>query len=85
MDGYNSFMVNRALGNFHDCVLAANEMNLHADLDDELKYQFLINSIRKRKRFTKWPKATKDDQIDAIKLKYGYSTEKAKQVVDLLK
>jgi hypothetical protein len=84
LDGYNSFMVNRALGNFQDCVLLANEMNHLSLLDNELKFDFFINTVRKKKRFSKWPKRTKDDdRIEEIKQKYGYSNEKAQQVLDL--
>lgn len=83
LDGYNSFMVNRALGNYQDCVLLANEMNYLSALDNDLKFRFLINTVRKQKRFSKWPKSSKDDKLEEIKKKYGYSTEKAKQVLDL--
>lgn len=83
MDGYNSFMVNRALGNYQDCVLFANEMNILSILDNDLKYDFFINTIRKKKRFSRWPKSSKDDRIEEIKNKYGYSNEKARQVLDL--
>jgi len=81
---YNSFMVNRGLSYFQDTIIIANEMNRQHQLDSKLQYQFLINMIRKRKRFSKWAKAQKESDIDAVKEYYGYSNEKARQVLTLL-
>ena len=81
---YNSFMVNRGLSYFLDSILFANEMNRCHQLDNKLQYHFLINMIRKRKRFSKWAKATKQSDIDAVKEYYGYSNEKARQAMTLL-
>lgn len=81
---YNSFMVNRGLSYFQDTIIVANEMNKHHQLDSKLQYQFLINMIRKRKRFSKWAKAQKESDIDAVKEYYGYSNEKARQALTLL-
>tara|TARA_B100000683_G_scaffold18630_1_gene18297 strand:- start:1621 stop:2001 length:381 start_codon:yes stop_codon:yes gene_type:complete len=81
---YNSFMVNRGLSYFYDTVLLANVMNQHHHLDNRLKFDFLINTIRKQKRFSKWLKATKIDDIELIKEYYGYSNEKARQALTLL-
>jgi len=81
---YNAFMVNRQLSYFHDTVLMANEMNLNSHLDNRLQFDFLINIIRKKKRFSKWAKAQKDDDVEVIKEYYGYSNEKARQALTLL-
>ena len=81
---YNSFMVNRGLSYFPDTVVIANEMNKHHQIDNKLQYHFLINMIRKRKRFSKWAKANKESDIDAVKEYYGYSNEKARQALTLL-
>jgi hypothetical protein len=81
---YNSFMVNRSLSYFSDTVVLANEMNLHHHLDNRLQYQFLINIVRKRKRFSKWLKPEVENDIELVKEYYGYSNEKARQVMSLL-
>ena len=81
---YNSFMVNRGLSYFPDTINIANEMNRHHQIDNKLQYQFLINMIRKRKRFSKWAKAQKESDIDAVKEYYGYNNEKARQALTLL-
>ena len=81
---YNAFMVNRGLSYFPDTVLYANEMNKFHHLDSRLQYQFLINTIRKRNRFSKWNKSIESENINAIKRYYDYSNEKARDVLPLL-
>lgn len=81
---YNGFMVNRSLSYFPDTVLAANEMNIHHQLDSRLQFDFLINIIRKRKRFSKWNKQKIEDDVKIVAEYYGYSNQKALQVLALL-
>ena len=81
---YPAFMVNRGLSYFPDTVLYANEMNMNAHVDGQLQFAFYINIIRKRKRFSKWNKASESDDIKSIKEYYGYSNEKARDVLPLL-
>lgn len=81
---YNSYMVNRSLSYFSDTVVLANEMNRYHHLDNRLQYQFLINIVRKRKRFSKWLKPEVENDIELVKEYYGYSNEKARQVMPLL-
>jgi len=82
--GYNPFMINRSLSYFNDTVILANEMNKYHQLDGRLQYSFLINIVRKRKRFSKWNKPQKHNDIEVVKQYYGYSNEKAEQVLPLL-
>jgi hypothetical protein len=82
--GYNAFMVNRSLSYFNDTVLIANEMNRHSHLDSRLQFDFLINIVRKRKRFSKWAKPQVESDIEVIKEYYDYSNEKARQAISLL-
>ena len=82
--GYNSFMVNRGLSYFADTVLYANEMNKHHHIDGRLQFDFFINIIRKRKRFSKWFKPEQISDLDVVKKYYGYSNEKARQILPLL-
>jgi len=81
---YNAFMVNRGLSYFPDTVIYANEMNKFHHLDSRLQYHFLINTIRKRNRFSKWNKSIESENINVIKQYYGYSNEKARDVLPLL-
>lgn len=81
---YASYVVNRSLSYFPDTVCIANEMNRYHHLDQKLQYHFLINIVRKRKRFSKWIKPDLDSDIEVVKEYYGYSNEKARQVYTLL-
>jgi len=81
---YSSYMINRQLSYFPDTVLAANEMNRNHHIDNRLQFDFFINIIRKRKRFSKWFKPEQISDLETIKSYYGYSNEKARQVLHLL-
>ena len=81
---YNPFMINRSLSYFNDTVAMANEMNIHHSIDNRLQFNFLINIVRKRKRFSKWMKLTKESDVEVVKEYYGYSNQKARQALTLL-
>ena len=81
---YSPYMINRQLSYFPDTVLAANEMNRHHHVDNRLQFDFFINIIRKRKRFSKWFKPEQISDLETVKSYYGYSNEKARQVLHLL-
>ena len=81
---YPAYIVNRCLSGHLDTVLYANEMNLHNHLDKDMQYQFFLNSLRKRKRFSPWLRKDKVENLNIIKRYYGYSNEKALQALRLL-
>ncbi len=81
---YNPFMVNRSLSYFNDTVLFANEMNINHTIDKRLQFDFFINMVRKRKRFSKWQKSVSDNDVEVVKEYYGYNNEKARQALTLL-
>lgn len=81
---YNAFIVNRGLSFFIDTIMYVNEMNQLAHLDNKLQFDYYINSIRRRKRFSKWHKKIEDEDVSAIMKCYGYNIEKAKQAAVLL-
>ena len=81
---YVPFMVNRGLSYFVDTVLLANEMNRYHHLDKKLQFGFMINSVRKRKRFSKWLKPHEQEALLIVKEYYGYSNEKARSALSLL-
>jgi hypothetical protein len=82
---YNSFIINRSLSYFPDTIAFANIMNQYHHIDNKLQYHFLLNIIRKKKRFSKWMKPDVDRDLEVVKEYYGYSNEKAKQVMGLLR
>jgi hypothetical protein len=70
---YNAFMVNRALSYYPDTILHAQEMNVYNHLDSLLQYDYLLHSIRKKKRFSKWFKREKSEILDAVMRRYNCS------------
>lgn len=81
---YVPFMANRSLSYFHDTIFFANEMNINHQLSKKMQYDFLLHSVPKRKRFSKWHKADKVDSLDLICREYSYSKKKALEVLDML-
>ena len=81
---YAPFIINKCLAPFPDTVLLVNEINQLHYLDKKLQFDFLINSLRPRKRFTPWMKAKKLENLEYVKEYYGYNNEKAKVALDIL-
>ena len=81
---YPAYIVNRCMSGHLDTVLFANEMNRVPNLDPKLQYSFLLNSVRKRKRFSPWLRKDEIRDLDYVKRYYGYSNEKAKQALSIL-
>ena len=80
---YNGFLINRSLSYFNDTILYANEMNRYHHLDNRLQFDFFINIIKKKKRWSKWIKPQDINNLELIKQHYGYSNDKAKSVLQL--
>ena len=81
---YLPFVVNRTLSYFLDTVMYANEINTHPHLDNKLQFDYLLNSIRSNRRFTRWLKPEENKDLYAIKQYYGYNDQKAKDVLNIL-
>jgi hypothetical protein len=81
---YAPYIINRCLSGHIDCLMYANEMNKFSSLDKKLQYDFFINIIRKKKRFSPWLKQEKIKDLEIVKSYYGYSNEKAKQALNIL-
>ena len=82
---YPPFIINKCLSMHYDSIAAANEMNGYHFLDKKVQFHFLINSIRKKKRFGgKWLSQTKLKDLEYVKEYYGYSNEKAREALTIL-
>ena len=81
---YPSYVINKCMSHHLDTVMFANEMNMNAGLDNRLQYDFFINIVRSRRRFSPWGKKQKIDDLELVKRYYGYSYEKAKQALEIL-
>ncbi len=81
---YAPFVVNRCLSGHLDCILFANEMNKYHFLNKDMQYTFYLNTLRKKKRFSPWLRKDKVEDLESVKQYYGYSNEKAFQVLKIL-
>ena len=81
---YKPWLINKALSYFPETLLYAQEMNVRSNLDNKLQYDYLLRSIRKGKRFSKWAKKDKDDDIEAVREFFSYSRDKAKSALAIL-
>lgn len=81
---YSPYIINRCLSGHIDCLMYANEMNIHHQLDKDMQYSFYLNTLRKRKRFSPWLRKDKINDLECVKQYYGYSNEKASQALKIL-
>ena len=81
---YPPFIVNKCLMPFQDTILFVNEMNQYPQLDKKLQFDFYLNSLRSRNRYTPWMKAKKLNNLECVKEYYGYNNEKARVALDIL-
>ena len=81
---YAPFIINKCMSGHLDTVLLANEMNMSHSLPKSLQYDFFLNSVRKKKRFSPWLRKDKVKDLDCVKRYYGYSNQKALQALRIL-
>lgn len=82
---YNAFIINRGLSYFVDTIMYANEMNRLHHAPKDWQFSFLLNSIPRKKRFSKWNKKEKEDKyFSMVKEYFKYSDEKAKVALTIL-
>ena len=81
---YPAYIINKCLSYHTDTILLANEMNKYNSIPNKLQYDFFINTVRKRRRYSSWIHQDKIKDLDCIKRYYGYSNEKAKEALNIL-
>jgi len=81
---YSPFIINKCLAPFNDTIMLVNEMNMRHHLPSQLQYDFLLNTIRSKKRYAPWVKASKLKDLEYVKEYFGYSNEKAKAALKIL-
>jgi hypothetical protein len=81
---YPPYIINKCLSGHIDCLMYVNEINKYHSLDKKLQYDFLINILRIKKRYSPWIRKDKLKDIDLVKSYYGYSKDKAEQALKIL-
>jgi len=67
-----------------DTIGAANEMNKRWETDNLLQFEYLLNTVRPKKRFAKWVKKDDEGDLSIVKQYYGYNDAKALQALSIL-
>jgi hypothetical protein len=81
---YPPFIINKCLSGFIDTIMVSNEININHHLSKKLQYEFLLNIVRPKRRFSPWLKKEKITDLEIVKTYYGYSNEKARSALSLL-
>lgn len=81
---YNPFIINKAFSFYQDSILAANAMNTYNNIDKKLQFDFYINILRSKKRYSKWFKREKNEDLEAVVEYFGYNYQKAKEALYIL-
>lgn len=82
---YIPYIINRGLSYFPDTILYANEMNRHSGIPEDWQFFFFLNTIPKKKRFSKWHKKDAEtESLSLVKEYFGYSSEKANEALSIL-
>ena len=81
---YSPYIINKCLAPFNDTIMLVNEMNQRHHLDSKLQYEFLLNTIRSKKRYAPWVKGDKLKDLEYVKEYFGYNNEKAKAALRIL-
>ena len=81
---YSPYIINRIYSGHLDAIMFSNEMNQYHFLPKKMQYDFFLNTLRSKKRFSPWLRKEEIKDIDCIKRYYGYSNEKAKQTLKIL-
>jgi len=82
---YNSFMINRGLSYFPETLFHANEMNTYSNIPKKWQFDYYLNVIPKKKRFSKWSKVeVSGEDLELVQTYYNYSKEKALAALSIL-
>ena len=81
---YSPFIVNLAMSLRIDTILYANDMNIRHSIPKEMHYDYFYHALSAQKRFAKWPKKTKDEDVLLIKKYYNINTHRAMEYLSLI-
>ena len=83
---YSQYLVNTAFSMFPDTVIQANNINCLSGVDNQMHFDYLLSTIRPRKRWKKWPKSNvkNKDAIQSIMQYYKYNRNKAITALEIL-
>lgn len=82
---YNSFIINRGLSYFPDTIFYASEMCRYPNIPNKWQFDYYINIVPKKKRFSKWSKKEElGTELQAVCDYYKYTKPRALEALSLL-
>lgn len=82
---YQPYLINKGLSMHIDTLFDAQTMNLFPHLDNKLQFDYLLNTVKARKRYAKsWPKPLKDDDIELIRDFFQVNSNEAISIKSIL-
>ena len=81
---YPPWVINKVMSAHTDSILFANEMNKYIEIPKKMQYDFYINSLRPRRRFSPWGKKDSIEYLEEVKEYFGYSYTKALEAIMVL-
>ena len=81
---YAPYLTNMALSYFPDTLYDAQAMNINHHVLPEAQFSYYLNKVRKRKRFSKWAKPVKHDDVNVIMEYYNVSYKRALEYLNIL-
>lgn len=81
---YVPFIINKGLSYYEDTIYYANLMNINHNVSKRMHYDFCLNSIRARKRYSKWFKAEPSEEYILISTFYKYNHERTIEALRIL-
>ena len=81
---YTPYLINQGLSQFPDTIMFANELNARPHMDKQMQYEFLLHSVRPRKRIGKWAKKEDAERIQKLVEIFGISIRKAEEMLNTL-
>jgi hypothetical protein len=81
---YVPFVVNRALSYFTETLTDAQIMTMSSHLDKKLQFHYLLNSVRRAKRYSKWGKKKEDKDLELVQEYYQCNHQRAKEALSIL-
>lgn len=86
MKGYNPFVIGQGLSQHLDTVLLAYELNKHGVTDPLMHHDYLMATVKPKKRYGKWAKAeVKDEEtISLLANHFEVSHEQAEEYMNII-
>lgn len=81
---YVPFLTNKSFSYHLDTILYANEINQFAHMDNKFQYEYYLNGIPKKKRYSQWAKKSSNEDLDIVAEYYGCNYIRAAEILTII-